>query len=104
MYDQSGFMPTLVQVIHRNMAYLITGFVIVFGYRWIKSQNSQLHWVPFTLFGVIIVQMLLGICTLLGSQGSIPVLYGVLHQGVGILTLTLLVYIKIRANKNYIAF
>jgi cytochrome c oxidase assembly protein subunit 15 len=104
MYDQSGFMPTLVQVIHRNMAYLITGFVIVFGYRWIKSQNSQLHWVPYTLFGVIIVQMLLGICTLLGSQGSIPVLYGVLHQGVGILTLTLLVYIKIRANKNYIAF
>lgn len=102
LYDQSGFMPTLVQVIHRNLAYLITLFVLVFSYRWIKSQNSQLHWVSYTLFGIIIVQVLLGILTLLGSHGSIPVFYGVLHQGVGIMTLTFLFYIKIRTNKTNI--
>lgn len=99
-YDQSGFIPTLVQVIHRNLAYLIVLFVLVFSYRWIKSQNSQLHWVAYTLFGIIIVQVLLGILTLIGSHGSIPVFYGVLHQGVGILTLTFLFYINIRTNDN----
>ena len=103
LYDKSGFMPTLVQVIHRNLAYLIAVFALVFSYRWIKSQNSQLHWVSYILFGIIIVQVVLGIQTLLGSHGSIPVLYGVLHQGLGILTLTFLFYIKIRANKANIS-
>ena len=100
LYDQSGFMPTLVQVIHRNMAYLITIIVLLFSFRWIKSQNSQLHWVSYVLIGIIIVQVLLGIATLVGSHGSIPVFYGVFHQGLGILTLTFLFYIKIRINKN----
>ena len=102
LYDRSGFMPTLVQVLHRNLAYLISVFVVVFSYIWIKSQNSQLHWVAYTLVGVIIVQVVLGVLTLLASHGSIPVFYGVLHQGMGILTLTFLIYIKVRTNKNYI--
>ena len=102
LYDQSGFMPTLVQVLHRNLAYLITAFVLVFCYRWIKSQHSQVHWLAYTVFGIVIVQVLLGILTLLGSHGSIPVLYGVLHQAVGIILLTFLFYIKIRAKNNYI--
>lgn len=102
LYDQSGFVPTLVQVIHRNLAYMITVFVLVFSYRWIKSQNSQLHWVSYLLIGIVLVQVLLGILTLLGSHGSIPVFYGVLHQGLGILTLTFLFYIKIKATTKYI--
>ena len=102
LYDQSGFMPTLVQVIHRNLAYIITVFIMVFCYRWIKSQNSQLHWVGYLLVGGVLLQALMGILVLLGSQGSIPVLYGVLHQGIGILFLTYLFYIKIRAKNNYI--
>lgn len=102
LYDQSGFMPTLVQVIHRNLAYLIAVFIMVFCYRWIKSQNSQLHWVSYTLAAGIFIQVLMGIMVLLGSHGSIPVLYGVVHQGMGILLLTFLFYLKIRAKNNYI--
>ena len=102
LYDQSGFMPTLVQVVHRNLAYLIVVFIMVFCYRWIKSQNSQLHWVSYVLVGGVVLQVLMGIFVLLGSLGSIPVLYGVIHQGIGILFLTYLFYLIIRANNNYI--
>ena len=104
LYDQSGLIPTLVQVIHRNLAYLISIFVTLFCYGWIKNQNSQLHWVAYTLLGIIVAQVLLGIMTLLGSHGSIPVMYGVLHQAGGILALTFLFYIKIRIKDNYISF
>jgi len=95
-YDQSGFMSALVQVIHRYMGYLISLFIIVFSIRWLKIQTVNVQWVAYSLVGIIVVQVLLGIFTLVGSKGSIPVFYGTLHQSVGILFLTFLFYINIR--------
>jgi cytochrome c oxidase assembly protein subunit 15 len=98
LYDQSGFMPALVQVIHRNLGYIIFFYCIVFAVKWIRTQQRDLHWLGWLLVGIIVVQVLLGILTLLGSKGSIPVFYGVLHQGIGILFLTTLIYINIRSK------
>lgn len=102
LYDTSGFMPTLVQVIHRNIGYLILLCVLVFSYQWFKTQSSRLNWLALSLIAIVAVQVLLGILTLLGSYGSIPVLTGVLHQSVGIVLLSFLFYIKIRARKTSI--
>ena len=38
---------------------------------------------------VLVIQMVFGITILLQSKGAIPVLYGVLHQAVAIVLLTL---------------
>ena len=95
-YDQSVFMPALVQFLHRNMAYLIVVISLYFGIRWMKEQPAHLHWVMYAWLGIIVVQVMLGILTLLGSVGSIPVLQGALHQGVGILVITYLVFINLR--------
>lgn len=99
-YDQSVFMPALVQFLHRNMAYLILLISLYFGMRWIKEQPSHLHWVMYGWLGIIVVQVVLGILTLLQSIGSIPVLQGSLHQGVGILVITYLVFINLRIKEN----
>jgi cytochrome c oxidase assembly protein subunit 15 len=98
LYDQTGFMPALVQVIHRNLGYIIFIYCIVFAVNWIRTHQREVHWMGWLLVGIIVVQVLLGILTLLGSKGSIPVLYGVLHQGIGILFLTTLIYINIRSK------
>lgn len=98
LYDQSGFMPALVQVVHRNLGYLIAVFILFFSVRWIRVQQPNDRWIGWFLVGIIIVQVLLGIFVLLGSRGSIPVLLGALHQGVGILLLTSLIYIHIRSK------
>jgi len=45
------------------------------------------------LLGIIVVQVWLGIMTLLNSIGSIPVLYGAFHQGIGIILITFLYYL-----------
>lgn len=95
MYDQSGFMPALVQVVHRHLGYLLFVMVVVFVVRWIKEQPGQFGWMAWSLLGIIIAQITLGILTLVFSIGSIPVLYGSLHQGVGILFIAFLFYIRL---------
>ncbi len=93
MYDKSGFMPAFVQFIHRNLAYLLGLFILGLSHGLMRILDKQWHWVLYGLVGIIVVQIGLGILTLLGSVGSIPVLYGSLHQGLGILLLTYLFYI-----------
>ena len=100
MYDQSGFMPALVQFIHRNLAYLITLIGVVFSINWIKQQERKYFWVAYGLLGIIVVQVLLGILTLLGSKGAIPLFYGTAHQGVGILFLTYIMYINLKTSSK----
>lgn len=96
LYDQGGFMAALVQVVHRGLAYFLFISVVLLCIQWIRFLPIKTHWVPYCLVGIIVVQVVLGILVLLGSKGSIPVLYGVLHQGVGILFLTFLFYIQIK--------
>ena len=92
MYDSSGFMPALVQFIHRNLAYIILGLVMLMAF---NLKGDRLRWMGLLLVGIIVVQVVLGILTLVNSLGSIPVFYGVLHQAVGILFITSLFYIKL---------
>lgn len=96
LYDQGGFMAAFVQLVHRSLAYLLFISVVFLAIQWLRLLPSGTHWVPYCLVGIIVVQVVLGILVLLGSKGSIPVLYGVLHQGVGILFLTFLFYIQIK--------
>lgn len=93
LYDRSGFMPALVQVLHRNLGYLLLILILIFSWKWLKTISQEWHWVAWVLIGIIVVQAILGILTLLNSIGSIPVFYGAFHQGVGILFLTFLIYI-----------
>jgi heme a synthase len=96
LYDQGGFMAAFVQVVHRSLAYLLFILIVWLAIKWVRSLPKKTHWVPYCLVGIIVVQVMLGILVLLGSKGSIPVLYGVLHQGVGILFLTFLFFIRIK--------
>lgn len=95
LYDKSGFMPALVQVVHRNLGYLIGLLSLLFSFIWLMVQDRKRTWIGYGLVGIIVVQVGLGILTLLGSKGSIPVLWGVLHQGMGILFLTFLFYVHL---------
>jgi cytochrome c oxidase assembly protein subunit 15 len=85
-------------VIHRNMAYLLTFLLVIFSLQWIRKQVSEVSWLGYMLVGIIVVQVVLGIMILLNSIGSIPVFYGVMHQGIGILLLLTLVYIYLRTK------
>ena len=91
LYDKSGFMAALIQFLHRNLGYGLTILIFIFL---IKKQTAGWQWIRPVLLGIIVAQVLLGILTLLNSTGSIPVLYGSVHQAVGILLLTFLIYLS----------
>ncbi|MDB5226051.1 MAG: heme synthase [Bacteroidota bacterium] len=69
------------QFLHRNMAYLIFLFVVFFFF---KTKNTaaqfEFHRTRWFLLIMVVIQALLGIFTLINSEGKVPVVLGVAHQ------------------------
>lgn len=94
-YDSHPFMTGLVQFLHRFCAYLLSILVVILGIKVFKAswdnfkllKNAQI-----LTLALLATQVILGIITLIYSKGSIPVLWGVLHQGVALLLLSALLF------------
>jgi len=71
----------LLQFIHRNIAYLLFFYVIFIFF---KTKNVaaqfQFHRTRWLLLVTVLLQVVLGVSTLLYTKGEIPVVLGVLHQ------------------------
>ena len=80
-YDRYAFLPALVQVLHR-----FTAFLILFLFLQILFKSFHLPLIRYMGF-LLILQIVLGILTLLNSIGSIPIFWGIAHQAVAILLL-----------------
>ncbi len=79
-YDVYPFLPALVQVLHRGLAMIILGLFVLL--------LRRIHDPLVKGLGLILVlQITLGIFTLIYSKGYIPIGLGVCHQAVGILLL-----------------
>ena len=71
----------LLQFIHRNIGYLIFFYVIfIFFFTKKTSAQFQFHRTRWFLLIMIMLQVVLGILTLLFSHGKVPVILGVCHQ------------------------
>ncbi len=70
-----------LQFIHRNVAYLIFFYVV---FLFLKTKNVaaqfQFHRSRWLLLGMVLLQVVLGILTLIYSEGKVPFLLGVFHQ------------------------
>jgi len=84
-YDSFVFAPAFIQFAHRFLAYVILLITIVLFFKW-KSSLLELSrkWLNIT-FALILLQVTLGVLTLLNIKTGIPLFYGVAHQLVGIL-------------------
>jgi cytochrome c oxidase assembly protein subunit 15 len=84
-YESSIFAPALVQFVHRLLAYII---LLLTSYTFFRYRNLVYKRAKFwlqTSFVLISIQLVLGILTILNVEAGIPLLYGVLHQLVGLL-------------------
>ena len=102
-YDKGPFMGTLVQFLHRLVAYVLTFLVIYFFIKIKKAQVSQtlLKYSSWMLI-MLGVQVTLGIITILKCMGTVPVLWGVLHQGGAILLFTSVLMVLYQTRKSAI--
>ncbi len=81
--------PSLVQFLHRNLAYLITIIYLILFYRVIKKKINQLF-KPLVILGfIILLQVVLGIFTILSGAG---IILASLHQFSSILLVSSTLY------------
>lgn len=96
-YDSTNFMPLLVQVFHRTVAYLLTLLIILFYFRVNKLKQAapkSLKIGTAAMLGMLGVQFALGVITIINSIGTIPVSWGVLHQAGAIILLGIVLYVN----------
>lgn len=100
-YDSTPFMSALIQILHRNTAYLLTFIILWYFFKAIKVKTTQAFKVGlYLLISMLIIQILLGILTLVNSIAVIPVSLGVLHQGGALLLLTICLFLNYQTVEN----
>ncbi|MET6999106.1 COX15/CtaA family protein [Chitinophaga defluvii] len=99
MFAQGGLLADIthnqitIQFLHRGLAYLITILVAIWWWKAGQTPSySLLHKMRYLPLLLVLLQVLLGVLTILGSQVKIPISYAILHQFVGMLLLLALVW------------
>lgn len=96
-YDSNEFMPALIHFLHRNTAYLLLIVGLWIAVR-LKTIGNNLQLPSFKLGSnflliALLIQVTLGILTVINSVGSVPVLLGVLHQAGALFVISVLIYL-----------
>jgi len=92
-YESTGFVVSLIQLLHRSVAYIIAAYSIVIMLRqqyYMMDSTRARSYIYFV--ALLVLQVVVGILTLIKSIGIIPVYWGVLHQGVAVLVLAAFLY------------
>lgn len=93
-YDATLFMPALTQFLHRGVAYLLTIIVLYFAWQLLKTVKlPRIKTTSYLLVSMLIIQVVLGILTVINCVGTIPVTLGVLHQAGAIGLLSIVLYV-----------
>lgn len=96
MFSQGGFLEDIthnqitIQFIHRGLAYLLTVLIAIW---YIKSRvYPQLTSVRAVALLVVLLQVFLGVLTVMNSEVKIPLGFALAHQFVGMLLLMVMVW------------
>jgi cytochrome c oxidase assembly protein subunit 15 len=99
-YDSYLFAPALIQFTHRMLAYLLGSFTIYMFFK-LKNEVEGISkiWINSSLV-LVLIQIILGILTVLYVNGKIPLFLGVSHQLVGLLYFMSLLFLYYSLRKN----
>lgn len=85
-YDKSPFAPALIQALHRVVAYALFIMVIIQFFKVKQEEFTIKVQKIYTVFLVLVLcQVVVGILTVINCVGHIPLILGVMHQGIALL-------------------
>ncbi|MFN0214668.1 MAG: COX15/CtaA family protein [Saprospiraceae bacterium] len=94
-YDTNPFMPSLIQFLHRNTAYLLTGMVLYFVWKIFKENISPLiRNSAWWMLAIVGAQVLLGIFTVINCKATVPVDLGVAHQAGAVVLISVVLWMS----------
>lgn len=101
-YDQHTFAPALFQFLHRNIAYLLFIIGVVLYIRWRSLLKGHLIFQNATniFFVCLLLQLTIGVLTVIHCKGSLPVFLGVFHQLGAIALISAVIYLNFRFINN----
>lgn len=103
MFTQGGFLEDIthnkitIQFIHRGLAYLLTILIALWWYK--AGRYRSLANIRALMLLVVLLQVFLGILTVLNSQVRIPLGFALAHQFVGMLLLMVMVRARYLTKK-----
>ena len=101
-YDRNMLLPALVHIVHRTIAYTLFILGLYIGINLIrKSNNGIIRRASWMLVSTLVLQVVIGIWTVISCQGMIPVLQGVLHQAGALFLLTTALYLFYILGNSY---
>lgn len=102
-YEPYQTVKAIVQLLHRVTAWILTGTIVYFLIKLMKSDISgKLKLGGNLLIVVLIMQLILGLLTVINSVGRIPLAWGVLHQGGALVLLAVILFVSYQFSKgNY---
>jgi len=94
-YDKTPIAPALTQFLHRMVAYIVAGLAIILFIKGSRAVHGQHYRLAVNgLFAVTLIQVLLGIFTVINCVGQIPLWLGVAHQFGAIALLATILYLR----------
>ena len=101
-YDQNELLPALTHLAHRSFAYIVFIIGQLISYKILSQAKGMLKKCGYVLSAMLILQVLIGILTVINCIGEIPISWGVIHQA-GALALLTIVYVTYytQYNLNY---
>ena len=94
-----------IQLVHRTLGGVVALLMVYFYWQYSRQKVTPLMKIVLNCLPLlVVVQVLLGILTLINSLGKIPVTLGVLHQMIALLLLTSMVIIHLQlSNKSSVS-
>jgi len=99
MFAQGSFLSDIthnqitIQFIHRGLAYILAILVTIWWWKAAETpEHSLLHRIRYLPLMLVLLQIMLGVLTILGSHVKIPVLLAILHQFTGMMLLLSLLW------------
>lgn len=100
-YDRSGFIHALVQTLHRGTAYALVIIGLWYFFKARKSIGGALFNKALNLWiTMLIIQVILGIVTVINCRGSIPVDWGVYHQAGALFLLSAMLFVVFQLRQK----
>ncbi|MBI1226261.1 MAG: heme A synthase [Bacteroidetes bacterium] len=100
-YEPQQSIKAVVQLLHRGMAWVVTLLTVLLFIKIIKRETSaQLKMGGNMLMGMLVVQFLLGVMTIINCIGRVPITWGAIHQAGALVLLAVLLHVKYQFSKS----